>query len=86
MACVKGFTATAPDFNQRSEEKENFESILKKHEGFGSENYDALILYSGGKDSSYLVRRIKDEFPKLQVDHIFVRPKKEFYIKLLNML
>jgi hypothetical protein len=109
--CEKGFNAIHSDINKISEEKNVFENILKKYEGTGSGNYDALVLYSGGKDSSYLVRRIKDEFPKLrlltftidngfmspvakenieflipklQVDHIFVRPKKEFYIKLFK--
>jgi hypothetical protein len=90
---------------------EAFKKILKEGQGAGNGQYDALVPYSGGKDSSYLIRRIQTEFPairilafsidngfmspvakdnidellpKLNVDHIFVRPAKDFYTKLFR--
>ncbi len=86
-------------------------NILVNAQGSGKRNYDALILFSGGKDSTYLIRRIRDQFPRLRiltftlhngfispvalenledlitrldVDHIFIRPKKSFYIQLFR--
>ena len=67
ILCAKDVKTPLIDISKVSEERKNFENILKKYEGAGSGNYDALILYSGGKDSSYLVRRIKDEFPRLRI-------------------
>lgn len=88
-----------------------FNEILQKAQGSGLERYDALTLFSGGKDSAYLISRIKDEYPdlrllaitvdngfmspvakenidellpKLNVDHLFVRPSKDFYNKLFR--
>lgn len=86
-------------------------SILKSHQRRGSSDYDALVLFSGGKDSTYLIRRIQNEFPqmrllsftidngfmspvakeniaelipKLGIDHLFVTPQREFYLKLFR--
>jgi hypothetical protein len=94
-----------------SEDLEAFNTILDEAQCTGSGQYDALIPYSGGKDSSYLIRRIQKEFPqlrilafsmdngfmspiakenidnllpKLNVDHLFVRPAKDFYSKLFS--
>lgn len=88
-----------------------FNKILASTQGKAHGQYDALIPYSGGKDSSYLIRRIQNEFPelriltftvdnsfmspiakenieyllpKLNVDHLFVRPAQDFYKKLFR--
>lgn len=85
--------------------------ILTKAQGTGKRGYDALVLFSGGKDSTYLIRRIQEEQPKLRmlsftidngfmspvakeniqeliprlaIDHVFVTPRKEFYVKLFR--
>ena len=41
--------------------------ILKETQGQGKNQYDALVLYSGGKDSTYLIKRIQQDFPKLRL-------------------
>ena len=88
---------------------EQLADILNRAQGAGPGQYDALLLYSGGKDSSYLARRMQNEYPRLRMlavttdngfmspvakenieflvpklgmDHLFVRPRKEFYRKL----
>ncbi|MBL0059394.1 MAG: hypothetical protein IPP35_09850 [Elusimicrobia bacterium] len=53
--------------------------ILTEHEGRGGGRYDALVLFSGGKDSVYMVRRMKDEHPNLRLlaltmDNTFMSP------------
>lgn len=85
--------------------------ILASAQGSGRGDYDALVMFSGGKDSSYLVRRLKDEHPRLRVltctvdngfmspvakrnideilprlnvDHLFIRPRRDFYVKLFR--
>lgn len=85
--------------------------ILAAAQGTGHGDYDALVMFSGGKDSSYLVRRLKDEqprlrlltctvdngfmspvakrnideiLPRLNVDHVFIRPRREFYVRLFR--
>lgn len=94
-----------------SEDLKAFNAVLEATQGTGTEQYDALVPYSGGKDSSYLIRRIQQEFPqlrilaftmdngfmspiakeniddllpKLNVDHLFVKPAKDFYTKLFR--
>jgi len=89
----------------------SFNELLMESQGLGTCQYDALIPYSGGKDSTYLIKRIQTEFPKLRllaftidngfmspvakenvdelllklnVDHVFVRPAKDFYTKLFS--
>lgn len=94
------------------EAEKSLNEILSKHQNFSRQSqYDALILYSGGKDSTYLIHRIRREFPQLRilaytidnsfmspiakenvqdlialmdVDHIFVRPPRQFYIQLFR--
>lgn len=53
--------------------------ILAAHQGRGEGAYDALLLFSGGKDSVYMLKRIRDEFPGLRilaltVDNTFMSP------------
>ncbi|MBK8574995.1 MAG: hypothetical protein IPN90_04690 [Elusimicrobia bacterium] len=53
--------------------------ILADHEGGGQGRYDALILFSGGKDSVYMVRRLQTDHPKLRllaftIDNTFMSP------------
>lgn len=53
--------------------------ILAAHEGQGQNRYDALVLFSGGKDSVFLVRRIQDAHPNLRllaltIDNTFMSP------------
>jgi tRNA(Ile)-lysidine synthase TilS/MesJ len=57
-----------PDQNVKNKKNElELNQILSDYQGKGKNNYDALVLYSGGKDSTYLIRRIQTEFPKLRL-------------------
>lgn len=94
-----------------SQEQNVLDNLLKDYQNKGTSQYDALVLYSGGKDSSFMIRKVQQEFPslrmlalsvdngfmspvakenieylipKLQVDHLFVKPDKRFYIKLFR--
>lgn len=85
--------------------------ILSAAQGTGSGSYDALLMFSGGKDSTYLAQRMKNEHPRLRllactvdnsfmspvakrnideilprlnIDHVFIRPRREFYVKLFR--
>lgn len=87
------------------------ERLLDEHQGSGRGLYDALVPFSGGKDSTYLVERVRREFPRLrllaytldngfmsplakenleallprlEVDHLFVRPRAGFYRTLFR--
>lgn len=55
------------------------DDILAAHAGGKSRAYDALVLFSGGKDSAYLVERLRREQPRLRmllltVDNTFMSP------------
>ena len=61
------------------EETAALTKILADHEGRGQGRYDALILFSGGKDSVYMARRLQSEHPKLRllaftIDNTFMSP------------
>lgn len=104
-------TVTSSRKSKELQDKTLFQELLRTYQGAGKGQYDALVMYSGGKDSSYLIRRIQEEFPrlrvlaftvdngfmspvakenieflipKLKVDHLFLKPKKELYIKLFK--
>jgi len=56
--------------------RERFENLLKEHKGHG--DYDVLMAYSGGKDSTYTLEVFKNYFNlrvlALTFDHGFVSP------------
>lgn len=91
--------------------QQQLDKLLEQGQALGAQQYDALALFSGGKDSTYMIERIKRQFPnlrmlaytidngfmspvarsnveeliqKLDIDHIFVRPARSFYIKLFR--
>lgn len=41
--------------------------LLQQYQGQGAGNYDALLLFSGGKDSAFLLHRLRSEFPQLRL-------------------
>lgn len=54
-------------------------ALLAANRGAGRGAFDALLLFSGGKDSVYMLRRIRDEHPGLRVlalsiDNTFMSP------------
>ncbi|MCW8091255.1 hypothetical protein [Alteromonas sp. ASW11-130] len=55
---------------------------------FGSGNYDILIAYSGGKDSTYLVKKIREKYPNKRlllftIDNGFMSPVAKLNIETL---
>ena len=85
--------------------------VFDQAQGRGGAGHDALVMFSGGKDSSYLVQRLKNDFPrlrllactidngfmspvakrniddilpKLDIDHVFIRPRRSFYLQLFR--
>jgi hypothetical protein len=85
--------------------------ILAGAAGTGTQGHDALVMFSGGKDSCYLVRRMQNEhpglrllactvdngfmspvakrnidevLPRLDIDHVFIRPRRSFYVTLFR--
>lgn len=93
--------------------QEALDALLREAQEQGRGRYDALVLFSGGKDSTYLIRRLRSDFPRLRmlamtvnngfmspvalenvndligrldVDHMFVRPARRFYIKLFRYM
>ncbi|MBI5259139.1 MAG: hypothetical protein HY855_21725 [Burkholderiales bacterium] len=97
----------APDAALQAE----LNAVLAAAQGSGRGRYDALVMFSGGKDSSYLVQRLKNEHPRLRlltctvdnsfmspvakrnideilprldVDHVFIRPHRGFYVQLFR--
>ena len=68
----------APD-EQDNALAEEFDQLLHTYEGKGGGDFDAIVLFSGGKDSSFLVHRLITEYPKLRivtmlVDNGFMSP------------
>ena len=75
-ATPPGAATAAPARADRSPE---LHALLAAHQGRGTGAYDALLLYSGGKDSNYMLKRIRDEHPGLRllalsVDNTFMSP------------
>lgn len=109
--CLKPIARTNPTDPVAAEMKAAFARLLKQAELKGAGRYDAVVMFSGGKDSTYMVRRLQIEHPKLRllavtlhngfmspvaeanvrrlverldVDHLFIRPRRSFYLKLFR--
>ncbi|MFH1521989.1 MAG: hypothetical protein ABIF18_03450 [archaeon] len=59
--------------------KKEFDKILKSYVGKGGWKYDALVMFSGGKDSCYMLDKLKKEYPQLKIlafsfDNSFMSP------------
>jgi hypothetical protein len=48
-------------------QRKELDHLLKSHQGKGRDRYDALVLFSGGKDSVYMLSRLRKEYPGLRV-------------------
>ena len=58
-------------FNIQTLSKE-IESLLRAYQGKAEGRYDALILFSGGKDSTFMLYRLRNEYPELRMLAIMV--------------
>ncbi len=54
------FKGIGSEQEKKAEYKENFEALIKEYRGSGT--YDALMCYSGGKDSTYTLAVLKEEY------------------------
>lgn len=109
--CEKCSNFKLPAVDKNNQFEKDLNKILNEHQGKGKNKYDALVLYSGGKDSTYLIRKMQMDFPKLRllaftldngfmspvaqqniadmlprlnVDHLFIKPHDKFYKKLFR--
>ena len=78
--CGKGNSSAQvkPASESRSQESA-LNEILHHYQGKGAFQYDAICLFSGGKDSTYMIHRIQSEFPRLRllaytIDNGFMSP------------
>jgi hypothetical protein len=56
------------------------DELLKSHQGAGKHRYDAIMLFSGGKDSVYILSRIRKNYPNLRL--LLMTWNNGFYSKL----
>lgn len=72
----RSFKGEAHEEELKKEYREKFEKLVKDHKGHG--DYDVLMAYSGGKDSTYTLDVFKNHFHlrvlALTFDHGFVSP------------
>jgi hypothetical protein len=61
-------------------QRKELDQLLKSHQGKGRARYDALVLFSGGKDSVYMLSRLRKEYPRLRV--LLMTWDNGFYSKL----
>lgn len=47
--------------------RRQIDDLLSAAQGAGSKQHDALLLFSGGKDSAYLLHRLQSDYPKLRL-------------------
>ncbi len=75
----KNNTASFSNNPSNTEYAKELESILQGHKRTNNSDHDAAVLFSGGKDSSYLIHYLKHTFPHLRlllltVDNTFMSP------------
>lgn len=67
-ALCLNFEQKSPSSNEdTSKQRAALEEFLSSFEYTGRQDYDALVLFSGGKDSSFLLHRLKTTHPKLRL-------------------
>jgi hypothetical protein len=65
--CEQGARSPSPSRAADPELIRRLRELIGSHPGRGKGQFDALLLFSGGKDSSYMVKRIRDEHPGLRL-------------------
>jgi hypothetical protein len=48
-------------------QRQHLDQMLTDHQGKGRNRYDALVLFSGGKDSVYILARVRKDYPRLRL-------------------
>ena len=69
-----------PSPEERKRMSTELDTLFEKYSGKGKEQFDCLLLFSGGKDSIYLLHILRTRFPKLRillllVDNTFLPPE-----------
>lgn len=110
-ACRAQGTVGPIDSSRNEKDEKEISSLFQQYQQKGEGLYDVVVMFSGGKDSCYMVQRLKNQFPKLRiltvsidnnfmspiakkniydtlpklnVDHVFIRPHRDFYLKLFR--
>ncbi len=50
-----------------SHQEKELDSLLKDYQGKGRNRYDAIVLFSGGKDSVYMLHKLRRDYPNLRL-------------------
>lgn len=66
-SCRGNDSAGGEPSGQNEDAERALREILSNTAGSGSGPYDAVVLFSGGKDSAYLLHRLTSEFPSLRL-------------------
>lgn len=66
-ACVAPPASRPESPTRNPEDPRRLAEILERHQNVGPLRFDALGLFSGGKDSTYMLHRIRSEFPRLRI-------------------
>jgi hypothetical protein len=80
MVCTLCRTASAkPDHAAAPGLETELDRLLLQHVGKGTRSHDAVVLFSGGKDSVFLIHELKRRYPGLRllallVDNSFMSP------------
>lgn len=65
--CLKRSTeGPIQELEATPEEHRLFDQVMKSYIR-GVDRYDVILLLSGGKDSAYILQRLKNDYPKLQI-------------------
>ena len=51
----------------RENQRQELHETLTEYQGKGKGRYDAFVVYSGGRDSTYLVYKLRTEYPRLRL-------------------
>ena len=70
-ACSKNIAVNKESFEASTETKELFQQTIQSYVQLNN-RYDAVLLLSGGKDSAYILHRMKEEYPKLKILAIMI--------------
>ena len=63
-----------------AQQRASLDALLKEYQGKGRGRWDALVLFSGGKDSVYMLSRLRKEYPGLRL--LLMTWNNGFYSKL----
>ena len=65
----KNIYADEEQYRQKftAHQQQELDQMFKTYQGKGPNRYDALVLFSGGKDSVYMLHRLRRDYPGLRL-------------------